>query len=86
MPRQDDVRAAGEPADVETKARVAAMEGGAGQALGRGAMAADGGHDAEGGRRWALQGHGIDAGPNQARARRETDFRAFFLRLSSRRP
>ena len=46
MPREDDVRAPGEPADVETEAQAVAMEAGADQALGRGVMAADGGHDA----------------------------------------
>ena len=86
MTREDDVGAAGEPADVETKAQTVAMERGADQAFGRSVMAADGGHDVGAGERWTLQGHGINAGANQARARRETDFRAFFFRLSSRRP
>jgi hypothetical protein len=46
MTRKDDVRAAGEPADVEAKAQAVAMERRADEALGRGVMAADGGHDA----------------------------------------
>jgi hypothetical protein len=46
MTREDDVRAAGEPADVETKAQAVAMKRGADEAFGRCVMAADGGHDA----------------------------------------
>jgi hypothetical protein len=49
MTREDDVRAAGEPADVEAEAQAVAMEGGADEELGRGVMAADGGHDARAG-------------------------------------
>jgi hypothetical protein len=71
---------------MEAEAQAVAMEGGADEELGRGVTAADRGHDAGAGERWTLQGHGINAGANQARARRETDFRAFFFRLSSRRP
>jgi hypothetical protein len=71
---------------VEAEAQAVAMERGADEAFGRGVMAADGGHDAGAGGRWAFQCHGIGTGENQTRARRETDFRAFFLRFSSRRP
>ncbi len=46
MTREDDVGAAGEPADVKPKAQAVAMERGADEALGRGVMAADRGHDA----------------------------------------
>jgi hypothetical protein len=45
MTREDDDRAAGEPADAETKAQAVSMERGADEALGHGVMAADGGHD-----------------------------------------
>jgi hypothetical protein len=46
MTRQDDVGAAGKPADMEAKAHAVAMERGADQALGRGVMTADCGHHA----------------------------------------
>ncbi len=46
MPGKHDVRAAREVADVQAEAKPVAMERGADQPLGRGVMAADGGHDA----------------------------------------
>ena len=49
MPREDDVRAAGEAADVEAEAQTVAMERRADEALWSGVMAADGGHDARAG-------------------------------------
>ncbi len=71
MTREHDVRAAGEPADVETKAQAVAMERGADEAFGRGVMAANGGHDAGAGgggstQALALEGAGM---PDQSAVR-----------------
>ncbi len=46
VPGEDDVRAAGEPTNVQAEAEAVAVERGTDQALGRRVMAADGGHDA----------------------------------------
>lgn len=46
MTREDAVRAAREPTDMEAEAQAVVMERGAHEALGSSVMAADGGHDA----------------------------------------
>ena len=62
MPREDDVGSTGEPADVEAEAQAVAMERGTDEALGRGVMAADGGHDAAAGGGRGLLLHHLTSG------------------------
>ncbi len=67
IPQEDDVRPAGEPADVEAEAQAVAMERGADEALARGVMAADGGHDAGAGGGRGLLLHHIASGDAASR-------------------